>query len=78
MNENPVDFSEQVGYNDNKDDEYVLVDMSQAEPLNDLECKHETLVPDPNDKIGDAIYHGCQNPKCGRGWYIRHEDKNIT
>ena len=71
MNENPLDFQTDKGYNVDNNDGNELIDMSEATPLNDLECTHETLVPDPDDKIGDAIYYGCQNPKCGRGWYIR-------
>ena len=67
---NVVDNTADSGYNVGNDlDEYV--DLVAMPPLNDLECKHETLVADPEDTIGDAVYHGCTNPKCGRGWYIR-------
>lgn len=73
-----VDNSSTVGYNEGNDlDE--IIDLSGVPPINDVECKHETVVADPTDTIGDAVYYGCQNPKCGRGWYIRpNANKNIT
>jgi len=65
-----VDKSSETSYNvGNEKDE--IIDLSGVPPINDIECQHETLVPDPTDTIGEAIYHGCSNPKCGRGWYIR-------
>jgi hypothetical protein len=79
MNQQPLDIGNGIGYNVSNNGDYELIDMSQAEPINDLECTHATLIPDPEDKIGDAIYYGCSNLKCGRGWYIRpHANKNIT
>lgn len=45
--------------------------MDEQRPINDTECTHETLIPDPEDTIGDAVYHGCANYKCGRGWYLK-------
>lgn len=72
MNENFVDNSSDIGYNeDNNDEHEVVIDLSVAEPLNDQECTHTTLIAEPDDTIGDAVYHGCANPQCGRGWYIR-------
>ena len=70
MNENSVDNSNDIGYNVPNDENVEVVKMDEQAPINDTECKHETLIPDPTDMIGDAVYHGCANPKCGRGWYI--------
>jgi len=71
MNNESVDFSDNVGYNTNNNDENVtIVKMDEQHHINDPECTHEVLVPDPDDTIGNATYHGCANPKCGRGWYI--------
>ncbi len=50
--------------------------MAEHEPVNDIDCRHETLIPDPDDTIGDAVFHGCANPQCGVGFYIKN--KNIT
>ncbi len=47
-----------------------VVKMDEQKPINDTDCKHEKFVPDPNDTIGEAIYHGCANPKCGIGFYL--------
>lgn len=66
-----VDNQNNIGYNEGNDDQDEIIDLSGVPPINDTECKHETLIPNPEDKIGDAIYYGCSNPKCGRGWYIR-------
>jgi hypothetical protein len=77
--QNNVDNSSQVGYNEGTNVENEFVDLVAMPPLNDLECQHETLVPEPEDTIGDAVYHGCTNPKCGRGWYIRPDaNKNLS
>lgn len=71
-NNNAVDFSENVGYNTgNNDEDVTIVKMDEQVPINDVECTHEVLVSDPKDTIGDATYHGCNNPKCGRGWYLK-------
>lgn len=79
MDNNFVDNSNDIGYNVDNDDNEIVVDLSARPPLNDTECTHDVLVPDPEDTIGDAVYYGCQNPKCGRGWYIRQDaNKNIT
>jgi hypothetical protein len=48
-----------------------IVRMDEQKPINDTECKHETLIQNPDDKIGDAVYHGCSNYKCGIGFYIQ-------
>ncbi|UOF78010.1 hypothetical protein [Caudoviricetes sp.] len=50
-----------------------IVKMDEQKPVNDTKCQHETLVPDPDDRIGDAIYYGCANQKCGRGFYLREK-----
>lgn len=65
-----VDFLQQVGYNNSNDSNVEVVKMDEQAPINDTECTHETLIPDPSDTIGDAVYHGCANWKCGRGWYL--------
>lgn len=67
---NPVDNVSGIGYNV-ANDLNEFVDLVAMPPLNDTECKHETLIPDPDDTIGDAVYHGCSNYKCGVGFYIR-------
>lgn len=69
-NEN-VDFSEEVGYNTDNDANVEIFKMDEHEPINDLECTHEVLIPNPDDTIGDAIYHGCANRQCGLGWYLK-------
>lgn len=64
---------EEVVYNSTRLDEsnVEVVKMDEQRPINDTECKHETLIPDPEDSLeSGAIYHGCANNKCGRGWYI--------
>lgn len=70
--ENSVDFSGQVGYNNTQlNDEHVeIVKMDEHAPINDTECKHETLIPNPQDTLGNAVYHGCANYKCGVGFYL--------
>lgn len=68
--ENSVDNADQISYNGLNDDNVEIVKMDEQKPINDTECTHERLVPDPEDTIGDAVYHGCANYKCGRGWYI--------
>lgn len=74
---NTVDFSSKLGYNvDNTDESYEVIKMDEHAPINDIECRHETLIPDPADTMGKAIYHGCANKKCGVGFYI--QNKNIT
>jgi hypothetical protein len=70
-------MQDNLGYNEDTNDEHVVVKMDEQRPLNDTECKHETLIPDPDDTIGEAVYHGCSNYKCGVGFYIPL-NKNIT
>jgi hypothetical protein len=67
---NSVDNSTHIGYNGGNDENVEVVKMDEQKPINDTECRHETLVPDPKDTIGDAVYHGCANHKCGVGFYI--------
>lgn len=70
--DNNVDNEKQIRYNvDNNDENVEIVKMDEQRPINDTECTHETLIPDPEDTIGDAVYHGCANYKCGRGWYLK-------
>lgn len=68
-----VDISGDLGYNEAtlNDDNAFVVKLDEQAPLNDTECKHESLVPDPDDTIGEAVYHGCANKRCGLGFYIR-------
>lgn len=75
MNENHVDNSNQVGYNVPNDENVEVVKMDEQRPINDTECRHETLVPDATDTIGEAIYHGCANRQCGVGFYITPNTK---
>lgn len=69
--EKSVDFSTKLGYNVDNDNMNFVVKMDEQAPINDTECRHETLVPDPNDTLGKAVYHGCVNRKCGVGFYIQ-------
>lgn len=69
-NENGVDFSDNIGYNTNNDENVEIVKMDEQAPINDTECTHTTMVEDPSDRIGTATYWGCTNPKCGRGYYL--------
>lgn len=82
MQNNSVDSQSALGYNTDNDlnelariagiaSHTEIVKMDEQKPINDTECRHETLVPDPDDTIGDAVYHGCVNPKCGVGFYIQ-------
>lgn len=83
-NNNSVDFSPSMGYNYNQDELYdriaenylsapQIIKMNEQRPLGDKRCKHKKLVADPDDSIGEAIYHGCANPKCSVGFYIRQK-----
>lgn len=73
--ENSVDNSNEIGYNVPKDDTNVeVVDMAQVAPINDTNHEHQ-LVADPEDTLGEAIYHGCVLPKCGVGFYIQPTKK---
>lgn len=75
------DNSQPIGYNDSNDlyaavaENYLtrphVIKMDEQAPVNDIGCKHEVLIPNPDDTIGDAVYHGCTNYKCGIGFYIR-------
>lgn len=50
-----------------------ITKMDEQAPANDVDCRHENLVADENDVIGDAVYHGCVNRKCGVGFYINRQ-----
>lgn len=89
MPNNNVDLSGGVGYNEGNDiydavaDHYLnqphVVKMDEQKAINDTDCRHETLVADPTDTIGEAIYHACANNKCGVGFYIHPtENKKLT
>lgn len=79
MNENNVDSSQEVVYNKGNALDDFVVKMDEQRPINNTECKHEVLIPDPTDTIGTAIYHGCATYKCGVGFYIQPaKNKNIT
>ena len=68
-----VDNTAPVGYNDSQqhDETMIVVKMEEQKPIHDTTCRHENLVADPDDTLGDAVYHGCANPKCGVGFYIK-------
>jgi hypothetical protein len=69
---NNVDNSSQLGYNDITNDGHeIVVDTVNIPPINDVTCEHTELIPDFEDTIGDAVYYGCKNQKCGLGWYVR-------
>lgn len=82
---NLVDNGHPIGYNVANDvydavaehylNQPVIVKMDEQKPVNDTTCRHETLIPDYDDTIGEAIYHGCANKKCGQGFYIRPNAK---
>lgn len=72
MNSEPsVDNNTKVGYNESNDLNEHIIDMSVQKPINDVDCRHDMLIADPEDTLGDAVYHGCINPKCGVGFYLR-------
>lgn len=73
MDNNSVDTSPQNGYNVNNDLNEIVIKMDEQAPIHDTECKHDSLVADPQDTIGDAVYHGCANTKCGVGFYISNK-----
>ena len=86
---NNVDLSSGLSYNVPNDvndavvehylNQPTLVKMDEQKPVNDTSCRHETLVADPTDKIGDAVFHACANYKCGVGFYIHPtENKKLT
>lgn len=60
----------------NDDNGVEIVKMDEQRPINDTECEHKEFVIDPEDTIGEAVYHGCTNPRCGLGFY--KQNKNIT
>lgn len=76
-NQNDVDITPEMVYNSSEHDvnEVHIIKMDEQKPINDTTCRHETLIPDPDDTIGEAIYHGCANRKCGVGFYIRPDMK---
>jgi len=69
--QNGVDISKEMLYNVANDENVEIVKMDEHAPINDTECRHENLIPDPDDTIGDAMYHGCSNRLCGVGFYIK-------
>ena len=86
---NNVDNGHSLSYNGSNDvndavvehylNQPVLVKMDEQKPVNDTNCRHETLVADETDKIGDAVFHACANYKCGVGFYIHPtENKKLT
>ena len=70
---NIVDNLSELGYNDTQlnDVHEIVVDTANTPPINDVTCEHTELIPDFEDTIGDAVYYGCANQKCGLGWYVR-------
>lgn len=68
---NPVDFSREIGYNEPNVIDEVVIKMDEQIPVNDTSCRHENLIPDKDDVLGGAVYHGCANLKCGVGFYIK-------
>lgn len=78
---NSLDGSSGMSYNTSNDvndaiaeaflNKTHIVKMDEQKPVNDVNCRHETLVPDPDDRIGSAVMHMCANPKCGVGFYIQ-------
>lgn len=66
-----VDTQPKIGYNSISDDNMIVVKMDEQVPIHDTSCRHPKLIADPDDTLGDAIYHGCANQKCGVGFYIK-------
>lgn len=67
---------EETSYNSNNDENVEVVKMDEQSPINDTECTHDSLLADPEDTLDNgAIYHGCQNQKCGLGFYILPKTK---
>jgi len=76
---NNVDNTSALSYNDSNNDlNDFVIDVAQNKPINDIDCKHVQLRAEPEDTIGDAVYHGCVNPRCGVGFYLKPTNKNIT
>lgn len=71
MNENSLDIDPGMRDNVTNDVYEHVVKMDEQAPVNDIECRHETLVADPTDTIGEAVYHGCANKECGVGFYLK-------
>lgn len=61
------EYQEELGASRlNKQHGGELVEAISPEDLvlmNDPECKHETMIPDPTETLGTAYV--CANPKCG-------------
>lgn len=71
MDNNSVDNKADMRYNDSNDENMIVVKMDEQKAIHDTTCKHDQLQPDYDDTIGDAVYHGCINPTCGVGFYIK-------
>ena len=69
--DNNVDNSGEMMYNVGNDDNMMVVKLDEQVPLGDPDCKHVQLIADPSDRLGKAIYHGCSNPRCDVGFYLR-------
>lgn len=70
--DNTFDIQDTIGYNSNQDDvNDFVVKMDEQAPVNDISCEHKEMIPNPDDRIGNAIYYGCANQKCGRGFYLQ-------
>lgn len=69
MPDNSLDNVSGIGDNVYNDLDEIVVEMGNQRPIHDPECKHETLIPEPEDTIGDAVYHGCA--VCPVGFYIQ-------
>lgn len=69
--DNNVDNSSEMMYNVNNDESMIVVKLDEQRPLGDAACKHVQLIAEPDDTLGEAIYHGCANPKCDVGFYLR-------
>lgn len=76
MVQNNVDSPSDLSYNVVNDENVAIVKMEEQKPVNDTSCRHEKLIPEPKDTIGNAVYHGCANYKCGVGFYIRINEDN--
>lgn len=49
------------------------ISVDDLELMNDPDCKHETMIPDPTEDLGTAYV--CANPKCGIVAIYNKEEK---
>lgn len=66
--DNTPDTSDNLDNNAGNDDYHVVVRQENLKRLYDPNCKHEQMVRDDSDTIGDTVAWVCQ--ECGRGTFL--------